>query len=209
MCLLADLDAEWHSADVVCGIARNTVKPPVHTEIDAADRVLPHGLHEVLERDRRPRPHGSVGIDRDSVELIRDEAERLLGFGADIPSSTLRTSCTVIGPDAVFSPSRNACITAAPKVACPDGYAGNGGVNVPRPALVCGAPSGAQNGSPSGADRLRMPTTGRHSLYTYFQCHASMPASAIATLIEANTSAALATLRAGECCWTMTLATWL
>jgi hypothetical protein len=54
-----------------------------------------------------------------------------------------------------------------------------------------------------------MPTTGRHSLYTYFQCHASMPASAIATLIEANTSAALATLRAGECCWTMTLATWL
>ena len=71
---------------------------------------------------------------------------------------------------------RNIWNTAPPKVACPDGYEGNGGVKSGPARLLAGAPSGVNVGSPTvnglpspsplgpvpGSDS-RMPVIGRQN----------------------------------------------
>src|SRR5262249_17430974 len=87
----------------------------------------------------------------------------------------------------------------APKVAWPDGYAGNGGVKfVPPGSLLRGAPSGDQSvsatvsGLPS-VPAARIATTGRQKSLTYFAPQQQMPASAMLTLTGANSRAFSAT----------------
>src|SRR5512132_3744516 len=80
---------------------------------------------------------------------------------------------------------------AAPKVACPDVYAGKGGVKLGPILLLAGAPSGVQFTSPTvsllpSLAALRIPVIGRQNSSLYFVSQHVRPASAIATLIRAK-----------------------
>src|SRR6266849_4616023 len=90
---------------------------------------------------------------------------------------------------------------AAPKVACPDVYAGNGGVKLLSPGrgLLACAPRGVQLGSPTVAGlpvaaALRIPRIGRQKLSWYFRLQQVIPASAMAIFRRANKRAFCSTV---------------
>src|SRR4051794_28387255 len=116
------------------------------------------------------------------------------GRGVELPLakvSPLNSSETTV--NLILSVPKKRRITwkiAPPKVACPDGYEGNGGVKFGPFRLLAGAPSGVKSGScwvrPLPSSATRIPVTGRQKSHAYFESHDAMPASAIARFKSAK-----------------------